>query len=306
MLKRILALLCVLAALFQCSCLAFLFDSTEEKKIIREDFSEFHTENDMVYIYALTSIHFDTYSFNLDRILEENGLRSRKLFKYGVTTNGGFWFENDKLYFSAFRPDGDKYNTPYSFLIYECDLYGNNLKLVYEKPNYESYPSAIAQDGVFYIDYPIGMTPSTYLPIQQIDTYNLSTGEYTPAVAVREGSSWKDYQKNAAWEELGYQGEWPDYFEIILPEETESIILDDDFINSTIYADAMNKYGYSPHKWGIVNGRVILVYRLWEELNDLYYPHVVYEYDVGNHALIYKMIGFWGDDISDNDFRFIK
>ena len=297
MFKRSIALFCVFLCLLHCSC----FDSAEQEQReqrIRETFSEFHTENDLVYIYANTSIHFGTYAVDLEALLTSHGLHSLRRF-YSDDINGGFYFDGDKVYFSTTRTEGVLIHRSL-FRIYECDLLSNNLKLVYEKKGYKSPPTVIANKGIFYI---LHKTKNFDSSSRQIDTYDLFTGEYTSAIAIGEDCSLKNYyEQNTTWENVDYE---QGYFDILLPGETESIIIDDDFINSSIYSDSMNKYPYTPIKWGIVDERVLLVYKLLASVG-FDYAHVVYEYDVENHALIYKMIGFWGDDISGNDFRFIK
>ena len=264
--------------------------------MLRDDFKEFHTENDLAYIYK-GCVHFNTHSFDLDYLISKN--ETIPINKAFFVHREGFLFKKDKIYFSVRRED--KLYREYSFLIYECDLYGNNMQLVYEKNGYKSdiYAySVIVKDKIFYIEYSVKSDTAKDGYATQIDTYDLSTGTYTSAIARGEDCSLEDYyEKNESWQMVDKE---QDYFEILLPGETESIIIDKEFMNATVYGNVMNKYDYPPpHKWGIVDGRVLLVYG-----NPGFY--VVFEYDVENHELIYKMIGFWDDDEVYNDFRFIK
>lgn len=263
-------------------------------KMLRDDFKEFHRENDLACIYGSTSIHFHTHDFIWRKMMQKNGLISQ--INECVIHPKGVWFEGDKVYFSTHRKN--KLHQEYSFLIYKCDLYGNNMQLVYEKNGYKKdIHSVIVKDKIFYIEYSVKSDTAKDGYVTQIDTYDLSTGTYTSAIARGEDCSLEDYyEKNESWQMVDKE---QDYFEILLPGETESIIIDKDFMNATVYADSMNKYPFVPHKWGIVDGRILLVYQCWKNTN------IVYEYDLENHALIYKMVGFW-DDYEDNDFHFIE
>ena len=301
MLKRFLALFCVLVSLFQCSCLSFMINYDEEAQSIRNDFNQFYKESTIAYICGGYSIHQHTHKVDLDDLIKRNHLIPANK-EYSIHYRS-FYFSEDTVYFSINRED--ILYREYSFLIYKCDLYGNNMQTVYEKNGYSSRPVAAVKDGIFYIDHSVKSNSEGHDYVTQIDSYNPLTGEYKIAIAYGNNCSLEDYYESTPWDILDNKR---NYFEILLPGESECIIIDENFMETTVYADNMIKYGYSPHKWGIVDGRVLLVYRLLGqgELGLGHYPHVIFEYDADKHALIYMMIGFWGDDFNFDNFIFLK
>ena len=282
--KRIVALFCVILCLLQCSCFGIENSAkiNEQKQLIKQDFAQFHNGNN-VAICCVENIYFDTNVLHLD---ESMGLASDIiLFEQA---NGGYWFEKDKVYFSTTRAD-QYLSRSYSFLIYECDISGNNVNVVYERNNYKFFPRAVANEGIFYIYYDTehyDLDSSS----QQIDTYNMRSEEYAVDIMQHEDFYEYDYWQ-MSFSERVYDKQ--DYFEISIEGEDENIIIDDAFMDSTIYADVMNKYGYTCWQWSIVDGHILLSYWLSADVGWEDEAFVLFEYDKENHTLVYQLSNFW-------------
>lgn len=263
--------LAVICCLF-IAVIIFICFSRDDSSLAKEDFSIFHTDNSVVLVIDDESFYFDTYTLRLSEILEDSD------------PNGGYLIENGKIYFSATK---ELSSFSFSLLIYECDLRGESLKLLAEKNGFKTYPRVYEEDGLFFITHHATNAFDDSSAI--IDSYNPLSGEYT-RVAEGEDCDIYDYIERAP--ETDFEG---DYF-VVRQEGVGEKIIDDAFVNSTVYAELMNKYGYTPQFLCESNGHILLVYSIGVK-SGLNYPHLIFEYKIGSGELIYKSLVFPYDRI---------
>ena len=79
-------------------------------------------------------------------------------------------------------------------------------------------------------------------------------------------------------------------------ETNEQRIIDDSFLQNTIYIGSMEMYNYGPERYDISNGHILLTYSIGA--GDAWnFPHLIFEYDFDTDTLEYKMLVFPYDSV---------
>ena len=104
----LLALLMVLVCAISCS------PNTDELKV---KFDGYTPNSNVVAVLDNTVFYFADHTLNLRGLSEKE------------EPNGGYTFIDGKLYFSVSKQNAAK---DFSFLVYTCDIYGNNKTLIFE------------------------------------------------------------------------------------------------------------------------------------------------------------------------------
>ena len=273
------------------SLLIFIFTltacvNTEGVAEAKEEFNKYQTNND-VALLLYNTIYFDTHTLDLGDVIVDEEL------------NGGVGLVENKLYFTTRKEYGFIFNETYGFQLYECDLFGKNIKLVLKK-EMSSLSVSFIDEGVVYIqhhtkDFFIGST-------MIIDSYNLKTGEYKEYSRGDElslnGLRVAKQERNKAIYTCNIlkktiEEEKSSYFEIIDAKTKNKKIIDDDFWQNTIYASTFQKYKFYPRRIDVVDGRILLTYYI----KAGQYSHLVFEYDFGTETVMYKMLVFPYDPV---------
>ena len=216
--------------------------------------------------------------------------------KHGNEHNNGLIINQKNFFFST-----SKENSMFNFTlnIYESNLQGTDIKLVYSKDGFKTHPWAYAIDDVFYIEH--YSNNALDLESKLIDSYTISTGIYEN-ISSGKDCSLSDYIQKE--EQSRYSIE---VIENISPQEhgkfivTDlekglSNIIDDEYLRNTIYIEPMEKFNYSPKSVDISNGHILLTYGIGAG-DGWNYPHLVFEYDFDSNTLEYKLLAFPFDSV---------
>ena len=223
-LKKICLLFLTILTLLLTSCRQ---DTTQLSK---DEFSKYYNGKDEVVLNIEDDLYFENYALDLNGLVEGN--------EY----NNGLIIKQSNFFFST-----SKENSMFNFAlnIYESDLQGTDIKMVYSKDGFKTHPWAYAIDDVFYIEH----YSNNVLDLESklIDSYTISTGIYEN-IANGKDCSLSDYMPKE--EQSRYSIE---VIENISPQEhgkfivTDlekglSNIIDDEYLRNTIYIESREKF----------------------------------------------------------------
>lgn len=276
--RKICLLFLTILTLFLTSCRQ---DTTQ---LAKDEFSKYYNGKDEVVLNIEDNLYFENYELDLNGLVKGN------------EHNNGFIINQSNFFFSA-----SKENSMFNFTlnIYESNLQGTDIKLVYSKDGFKTHPWAYAIDDVFYIEH----YSNNVLDFESklIDSYTISTGIYEN-IASGKDCSLSDYMPKE--EQSRYSIE---VIENISPQEhgkfivTDlekglSNIIDDEYLRNTIYIESMEKFNYSPKRVDISNRHILLTYGIGAG-DGWNYPHLVFEYDFDSNKLEYKLLAFPYDSV---------
>ena len=273
--------ICLLFTLIPLLLVSCIEDTTQ---LAKDEFSKYYNGKDEVVLNIEDNLYFENY------ILDLNGLVK------GNEYNNGLIINQSNFFFSASK-ETSMFN--FTLNIYESNLQGTNIKLVYSKDGFKTHPWAYAVDGVFYIEH--YSNNALDLESKLIDRYTISTGIYEN-IASGNDCSLSDYVPKK--EQSRYSIE---VIENISPQEHGKFIvtdsetgitktIDDDYLKNTIYINSMEKFNYSPKRVDISNGHILLTYGIGAG-DGWNYSHLVYEYDFDLNKLEYKLLAFPYDSV---------
>ena len=277
-LKKICLLFLTILTLLLTSCRE---DTTQ---LAKDEFSKYYNGKDEVVLNIEDNLYFENYALDLNGLVKGN------------EHNNGLIINQRNFFFST-----SKENSMFNFTlnIYESNLQGTDIKLVYSKDGFKTHPWAYAIDDVFYIEH--YSNNALDLESKLIDSYTISTGIYEN-IASGKDCSLSDYMPKE--EQSRYSIE---VIENISPQkhgkfivtdlETGlSNIIDDEYLKDTIYIESMEKFNYSPKRVDISNGHILLTYGIGAG-DGWNYPHLVFEYDFDSNTLEYKLLAFPFDSV---------
>ena len=276
--KKICLLFLTILTLLLTSCRQ---DTTQ---LAKDEFSKYYNGKDEVVLNIEDNLYFENYELDLNGLVKGN------------EHNNGLIINQSNFFFSA-----SKENSMFNFTlnIYESNLQGTDIKLVYSKDGFKTHPWAYAIEDVFYIEH----YSNNVLDLESklIDSYTISTGIYEN-IASGKDCSLSDYMPKE--EQSRYSVE---VIENISPQEhgkfivTDlekglSNIIDDEYLRNTIYIESMEKFNYSPKRVDISNGHILLTYGIGAG-DGWNYSHLVFEYDFASNKLEYKLLAFPFDSV---------
>lgn len=277
-LKKICLLFLTILTLLLTSCRQ---DTTQ---LAKDVFSKYYNGKDEVVLNIEDNLYFENYALDLNGLVKGN------------EHNNGLIINQRNLFFST-----SKENSMFNFTlnIYESNLQGTDIKLVYSKDGFKTHPWAYAIDDVFYIEH--YSNNALDLESKLIDSYTISTGIYEN-ISSGKDCSLSDYAQKE--EQSRYSIE---VIENITPQEhgkfivTDlekglSNIIDDEYLRNTIYIESMEKFNYSPKRVDISNGHILLTYGIGAG-DGWNYPYLVFEYDFDSNKLEYKLLAFPFDSV---------
>ena len=276
--KKICLLFLTILTLLLTSCRQ---DTTQ---LAKDEFSKYYNGKDEVVLEHDDNLYFENYALDLNGLVKGN------------EHNNGLIINQRNFFFSAFK-ENSMFN--FTLNIYESNLQGTDIKLVYSKDGFKTHPWAYAIDDVFYIEH--YSNNALDLESKLIDSYTISTGIYEN-IASGKDCSLSDYMPKE--EQSRYSIE---VIENISPQEhgkfivTDlekglSNIIDDEYLRNTIYIESMEKFNYSPKRADISNGHILLTYGIGAG-DGWNYSHLVFEYDFGSNKLEYKLLAFPFDSV---------
>ena len=183
--------------------------------------------------------------------------------------------------------------------IYESNLQGTDIKLVYSKDGFKTHPWAYAIDDVFYIEH--YSNNALDLDTKLIDSYTISTGIYKN-IASGKDCSLSDYipkEEQSRYSIEIIENKSPkEHGKFIITDLETGIVktIDDDYLNDTIYVESMKKFNHGPKRVDISNGHILLTYGIGAG-NGWNFPHLIFEYDFDSNTLEYKLLAFPYDSV---------
>ena len=252
-------------------------DTTQQAK---DEFSQYYNGKNEVVVTLLKYLYFEEYTLNIYDVCK--GYRKQI-------------FHEDKMYVLA----NVAVDNGYRIEVYTCDLYGKNLTLVYSKFLAIDRPDACYAHGKnFYIQY---KKAGVYV----VDKYNILTGIYEN-IYTGEYASIFDFAEeepsrfNIEVDEEAFRENHGEF--VITDLETgEKRVIDDEYLNNTIYIESMKKYGYWTVRAEVSNGHILLCYTIGAG-DGWNYSYLIFEYDFENDTLEYKLLAFPYQKLNSNIF----
>lgn len=269
--KRILFLLILPFLLISCG--------HETTQLAKDEFSKYYNGKDEVVLNYLDHLYFENYTLDLSSSIDKN--------EY----NGGLFIKQDQFFFST---SVENSTFDFTFNIYESNLQGNDIKMLFSKDGFKTHPHAYAIDNVFYIEH--YSNNALNVESKLIDKYTISTEIYENIDSGKDCDLSNYFQSE---EQSRYSIE---IIENISPQEhgkfviTDSEtgitnIIDDDYLKNTIYIESLEKFNYSPKRFDVSNGHILLTYGI-DAGNGWSNAHLVFEYDFNLNRLSYKLLAF--------------
>jgi len=274
------------------TCLLFLTILTllltscrqDTTQLAKDEFSKYYNGKDEVVLNIEDNLYFENYALDLNGLVKGN--------EY----NNGLIINQRNFFFST-----SKENSMFNFTlnIYESNLQGTDIKLVYSKDGFKTHPWAYAIDDVFYIEH--YSNNALDLESKLIDSYTISTGIYENIASGKDCSlSYympKEEKSRYSIEVIENISPQKHGKFIVTDLETGlSNIIDDEYLKDTIYIESMEKFNYSPKRVDISNGHILLTYGIGAG-DGWNYPHLVFEYDFDSNTLEYKLLAFPFDSV---------
>lgn len=241
---------------------------------LEQKFAKYPSDKNVVAVLDNSIFYFTDHILNLRNIVKDE------------VPNHGYLFLDGKLYFSVSKQNAA---LDFSFLVYECDVYGNNLELVFEKHGYKTKPWATGKQSVLYLEY--YETNALDNSSRVIDSYNISTGVYEN-VSNGDGSSLEDYRKDTD-EKYTFQFE-NSVISITDTQNNENYKISDKTLHESDFGDILIDLDYSFYGYNETNsGKIYLVYRI--KSNGSQYPHFICEYIPNTDEVVFKSLFFSND-----------
>ena len=277
-LKKICLLFLTILTLLLTSC------KQDTTQLAKDEFAKYYNGKDEVVLNIENNLYFENYELDLNGLVKGN------------EHNNGLIINQRNFFFSAFK-ENSMFN--FTLNIYESNLQGTDIKLVYSKDGFKTHPWAYAIDDVFYIEH--YSNNALDLESKLIDRYAISTGIYEN-IASGKDCSLSDYMpkeeqsrysieviENISLQEHGK-------FIVTDLEKGLSNIIDDEYLRNSIYIESMEKFNYSPKRADISNGHILLTYGIGAG-DGWNYSHLVFEYDFASNKLEYKLLAFPFDSV---------
>ena len=242
---------------------------------IKQRFNAYLPDDNVVAVWDGREFYFADHTLKLDNIIENEDL------------NNGYLFANGKLYFSTSRENGA---FDFSFCVYECDYYGNNKKVVFEKSGYKTHPWATAGQNIFYVEhYENNVLDKSS---RRIDSYNLINGEYI-AVSAGESKTLHNYQKDRT---KNYSCAFDNDILEITNKNVEYRI-DKEKLLSSDFGEALKDLDYTYYRFQAIekNGedQIYLIYRI--NTNNNLYPFFICRFIPETDKVEFKSLFFATD-----------
>ncbi len=240
---------------------------------VKQEFSQYEADLNTAVLLDFSNLYFYDRTIRLEEMVPEEIFHN-------------FQIINDNIYFTV--GDSIGWNNA-KYVLYKCDLYGNNLEWLFKKENIKSVKDTF-NGNVLYVQYEKKGTSEKI-----IDSYNLFTGEYAN-VAHGEDCDINNYKEvesdnySCEFENKNHKGN----FTIIDNKTSETFVVDDEYIMQTPYYQSLSKY---PYRLGVINEykRKLYITYILEVVDDASDPFpdytvVAFEFDFETKELKYKTI----------------
>ena len=253
-------------------------------QLAKDEFSKYYNDMEEVALIHNNYIYTETSELNLESLVDNE------------TPNNGVLIKNDKLLFST-SEEVSIFN--FTLNIYESNLKGEYIKLIFSKEGFKTNPKAYAYDDKFYIEH--HLENALNQNSKCIDMYSIN-GNFYENIASGKDCKLSDYFHSE--EQSRYSIE---VIENTLPKEHGKFIItdsetgvvntiDDNYLRNTIYIESMEKFNYGPERFDISKGHVLLTYGIGAG-DGWNYSHLVFEYNFELNMLEYKLLAFPYDSV---------
>lgn len=253
-------------------------------QLAKDEFSKYYNDIEEVALIHNNYIYTETSELNLESLVDN------EMF------NNGVLIKNDKLLFST-SEEVSIFN--FTLNIYESNLKGKYTKLIFSKEGFKTNPKAYAYDDKFYIEH--HLENAFNQNSKCIDMYSINDNIYEN-IASGKDCKLSDYFYSE--EQSRYSVE---VIKNISPQEHGKFIItdsetgiaktiDDNYLKNTIYFESMEKFNYSPKRFDISKGHILLTYEIGAG-DGWNYSHLVFEYNFELNILEYKLLAFPYDSV---------
>lgn len=310
-LNKIFTVIIIISVLLpSCSLLLTLCtkDTTEEATADFSGFSDEKNEvalihNDVIYTEdAIINLRYlSTYLF-YDKEprswIYEIHHRKAKMNRAGTMLNSGIYISDNMIWFSTV--DGNA-KDGLTLNIYTTDLSnkvsGKDLRLVYSKSGFDTRPySGPVGEDMYFLLYSSGSPSEREI---RVDRYSIAENKYETVTKVKERDLSDAYpaveNRYTVTLEQDPSLNSRKIFVISDSESGMTKVIDDVYLESSIYSDMLNKYGFNALRSDVSNGHVLLTYAISAgNINNTSY--LVFEYDFESDTLEYKLLAFTPND----------
>ena len=252
----------------------FFCCKNDTTNLAKQEFQKYHNGSNVVLIIDDSHLYFEDYTLQLGELVSDEEVTSCLIA--------------DKIYFSTSKQNGI-FNFDWS--VYRCNLDGTDIQKIYSKQNLSTHPWAISCGNMVYVEYYTNHAFDS--SGRAIDAYNIVTEEYY-SVSTGGAKNLADYAQDI---ETPYHctikkaDDGGQYFEIANLETQETQIVNDEYINNTIYAASMHKFGYAPMRMDVSDGCILLTYSIGAG-DGQNCAHLIFAYDFETDTLTYQAIVF--------------
>ena len=256
--------------------------SPELHKLVMDEFAKYDAQNSVAVIHDDENIYLGNRTVNLKEIIEYDA--------NFISINNALIF-NSHLYFIAVtreETDASIFSKSLrSFLIYECDMNGQNLKLLFEMNGLKEVKTREWR-GVFYITY-------TDESGETAISYDLFTKTKT---VLESGDSCDVSKFIPPFAKKYLVEEEKNTFLITNIETNNQYVIDESFLKNTPYFDSFNGFDYVASRYSYIpydNEKIILVYYI--NPNQLILAPegktlIIFEFDCRTQELIFDSTVF--------------
>ena len=263
--KYIVALIVLLTVLLSSCKVPDIPDKISYDEIY-EEFSQYGQSDD-VMISLTRGLYFHDHEIDLDTLFP-----GRSIVEDAVLLN-------NQIYLAVHTYEAK----PYPLTLYSCDLYGENLKKVFEyNPNDRTLYAEI-EEGVLYFQFQDSESHKF-----KIMTFDILAEELNML------------SENHSWQTNHYVGEERPYIVqqqrgtfIITSQATgEQRVIDEAYLQKTEFYDSLVKFNHGICNHSVTQDKIMLAYHFnttsFFDLTVDSYPKAIFEYDFENDKLIFK------------------
>ena len=284
--KKICLVVLIILTLFLTAC------GEDTTQLAKDEFAKYFNGKDEVVLNLEDNLYFENHTVMRDNL----DIRP----SYGTIV-----VYEKSIYYLSFEGESEglfKYRINFAN-VYKCDIYGENTTKIFSKElNTFNDVDAKAYKDSIYIEHEKN-------DITFIDKYTVPTGTYEN-IASGKNCSLSDYipkeepsrydieiiEKKSSKE----RGKF-----VITDSQTGAVkTIDDDYLKNTPYIKSMEMFNYSPNRFDISNGHVLLTYSMGAG-SGWNYARLVFEYDFDSDSLEYKLLAFPFDNCPCIDIIYI-
>ena len=272
-------------ALFATLILVVCFTSCRQDntQLAKDEFSKYYQGQNEVALVLDDTIYFEEGEIDL------------KALKPDEEPNNGLILREDKFYFSTCVENA---MFDYTLNIYESNLTGSEITLLFSRDGYKTHPWAYGTGEVFYIEH---FLESTFVKeSKRIDKFSVDSKEYE-SVDAGEGCGLFNYireENNRYSIEMIENPSAEEHGKFIITdlESGAKRIIDDNYLQKTIYSESMKMFGYAPQTFDVSEGHILIAYSIGAG-DGRNFPHLAFEYDFDTDTLEYKLLVFPYDSV---------